>query len=1014
MVVQAMYNLKLGKPHVALKSIFVLAALLFLSIPAVALPVTKQLKACRLDIWGVRDGMPGYDITSLAQTPDGFVWIGTTQGLLRFDGVSFTDFNHTNVAGLTNDTIRSLYVSHAGQLCVGAESCGYGRLINGAFIRGKYAYAEWNATRYMNESSDGSLWIGFHNVDRHIILRENAAGATEIPATGLYLTGIVPFTGHSLLASTIYGGLYIVSPDGHATPYSKPPAGGINDFTGLTRTQGGDIWCATDSNGLFRLRNGNWTRYDVSNGLPSNSIHCMFADREGRLWVGTNHGVGYLGRHGFESFGLADGLAVDDVSAITEDHEGNLWVATGTSLNRFADNAAIPVSIGPRDEADINGVNQGRPGHLLCSSRSGLWDVLANDCQVVTRLADFEVKATIEDRSGDLISWWYDKQSARHIGRLQHGVWQTQPIDFSPVKLIESGDGVDVYGENCEFLHVTWGRKTAPVARLLNDAMIYDVEVDSNGVRWMGTTRGLVKVSNSRADVVDIGLPAGTHVLSIDASKPGQLWLATDHGLARTDGHTCDLYTERDGLPSHDLLQIAVDRQGTVWVGGYFGVFAVPTNELAQKRSHRHGRLSPRIYTSADGVRSYPRVALPAMTSDGRIWFVGARGITMVDPAHIRHNPIAPPIAIEEALVNQTHVSSPSKVGPGAGTLFVHYSGLSFVQPEKVHFRYRLDGFDSTWTDAGTRRTVNYTNLPPGRYRFRVIACNEDNVWNMQGASLSFEIEPHFYQTLWWRLLVGLLVIAALYGAVLWRMRAIALRNRELELKVVERTAALTESNERLLDSQNEVEAQNEELQAMQIELEAQNDELTSTQKELYKANEHLANLATTDGLTGIKNNRAFRDDLHREWQRVSRTGDPFSVILLDVDKFKQYNDTYGHPEGDEVLKSVARILSEVARVSDVVARYGGEEFVIVAPETDASNALVLAERFRSALEAASWPLRQVTASFGVSTSSSLTEDTAQLIAQADAALYKSKEAGRNRVTHADQVAAKQPVEMKP
>ena len=1008
--------LKLGTPRLTTASwtwTFVLASLLVFVVPVAALPITKPLTACRLDTWGVRDGMPGYDITSLAQTPDGFVWIGTTQGLLRFDGVSFTVFNHENISGLTNDTIRSLYVSQTGELWVGAEFCGYGRLLNGAFLRGRYRYKEWNATTFMGESPDGSLWIGFHNVDRHIILRENAAGAAEIPASGLYLTGIVPLNEHSLLASTIYGGLYVVSPDGRATPFSNPPAPGINDFTALKRTVDGDIWCATDSNGLFRLRKGKWTHYDISSGLPSNSIHCLFTDREGRLWMGTNHGVGCLGQHGFETFGVADGLATDDVSAIAEDHEGNLWVATGTSLNRFAYNAVTPISIGRRDETDINSVSPGRTGSLLCSTRSGLWDLTASDCWPAKKLTDFETKAALQESNGDLISWWYDKKSQRHIGRLRSGLWETRELNFSPVKLIESGSGVDVYGENGEFLHVTWDHKLLLVTQLIKDAVVYDVESDSNGVRWIATTSGLVKVWNGRAGIVDIGLPAGTHVMSVDTSQPGRLWLATDHGLAETDGHTSELYNERNGLPSHDLLQIAVDRNGTVWVGGYFGVCAVRANELTRVRGHEQFRFKPRVYTSADGIRSYPRVALAAKTSDGKVWFVGARGITMVDPEHMRRNPIAPPVVVDDAIVNQTRVAVATRtvVHPGNGTLFVRYSGLSFVQPEKVTFRYRLDGFESNWTDAGTRRTVNYTNLPPGRYRFRVVACNEDNVWNTEGASLAFEIQPHFYQTLWWRVLVSILVISALYGVVLWRMRAIALRNRELEVKVVERTAALTESNQRLNETQIEIAAQNQELQSMQIELEAQNDELTKTQKDLSEANEHLATLATTDGLTGIKNNRAFRDELHRQWQRVSRTGDPFSIILLDVDKFKQYNDTYGHPEGDAVLKSVANILSEVARASDIVARYGGEEFVIIAPETDATNAVTIAERFRAALEAASWPLRQVTASFGVSTSSPLTEDTAQLISQADSALYKSKEAGRNRVTHIDELASKQPVQ---
>jgi diguanylate cyclase (GGDEF)-like protein len=287
---------------------------------------------------------------------------------------------------------------------------------------------------------------------------------------------------------------------------------------------------------------------------------------------------------------------------------------------------------------------------------------------------------------------------------------------------------------------------------------------------------------------------------------------------------------------------------------------------------------------------------------------------------------------------------------------------------------------------------------------------------------------PHFYQTLWFRLLLAALAVLAAIGLLIQRTRSVMLRARELEVKVAQRTAELIAANGQLTDfeeelrlqnvqlkdAQGSVEIQNEELHAMQAELMAQNDELQSVQAELEsqnqemletqdrltEANKQLEALATTDGLTGLFNHRMFHEQLEQEWSRHARYGTALSVILIDVDKFKLYNDSHGHPAGDDVLRKVAEVLQSTARRSDVVARYGGEEFVIIARETDIRAAVKLAERLRAAIEGVDWPLRSITASLGVSSADPSTTYPADLVAQADAALYRSKNAGRNRATH--------------
>ena len=317
--------------------------------------------------------------------------------------------------------------------------------------------------------------------------------------------------------------------------------------------------------------------------------------------------------------------------------------------------------------------------------------------------------------------------------------------------------------------------------------------------------------------------------------------------------------------------------------------------------------------------------------------------------------------------------------------------------------------------------------MPPGQYTFHVTACNNDGIWNSRGTSVTFELLPHFYQTTWFRAMIGVAVALLLAAIVVFRTRHIEVHARQLEIEVDERTSELVDTNRQLttvqdeLRSQNvqlhesraeviaqndelhamqtELMAQNEQLQSVQAELEAQNQELVETQDILAEANAKLEGLATTDGLTGLLNHRTFHEQLDREWGRAARYGTPLSLILLDVDRFKQFNDTFGHPAGDEVLRIVARTLKSSARQPDIIARYGGEEFVVIAPETDISQAAELADRLRVALESSEWQLRSVTGSFGVATVDTSTSSPAELISHADTALYRSKNAGRNRVS---------------
>ena len=1024
------------------KLIFFLLLLFATILPASAIAPSKQLALCRLDTWGIRDGLPGYDITALAQTPDGFLWIGTTQGLLRFDGTSFTVFDRHNVPGLTNTTIRGLGVDSSGNLLIGAEWCGYGRLIDGKYVRSEFPDEHWNATHIFHTSSDGSLWVGYQGYA--YVLRERAGIVQKITVpNGLNMSGIVDLPHDEVLISTIFGGLYVISPTGVVKPFVTSPAIADNDFTSMAQLADGSIWIGTDAHGMYRIDGGRSTHLTTDNGLASNTIHCLFVDSHKRLWIGTNDGIDSPLGSGFAHFSAGDGLGSDNVSSILEDREGDLWVASGLYLNRFAETKFTPVGFGKGMMDQIEQMSLSN-GALLCGTRNGLWSLPPSSNYEAIRLTDFRADGAVKLPNGDLIVWRKRDGSSSEIGTVRAGkLLSMKEVNYSPFLGIPDGKGVDIYGAMGWWQHFDidgQNNLSATSARRklfpgLDQVQIFDIKPVGDGSLWIGTDHGLARCSDGHAKLLTLALPADAHVLSIDATVPKQLWLATDKGLCRVDidaagANKVTIYTKRDGLPSDELLQVLRDDDGSLWVGGYFGIFDVRIFDIDAYDHGSSHTLILRTHGSSDGIRSYPRIGSPAKTRDGKLWFVGRRGLTEIDPRQMVENKLPPPVQIEEAIASGVTLrpGTQTRVAPGDGSFLVRYAGLSYVEPEQVRFKVRLEGFDQGWIDAGSKRVANYTNLPPGTYIFHVSACNNARVWNTTGATIKFVLLPHFYQTLWFRLILVALTVVAAIGLIILRTRNVVQRARELEAKVTQRSAELIDANSKLTDFEEElrlqnvqlkdaqasVEVQNEELHAMQAELVAQNDELQSvqaelesqnqemmeTQERLTEANKRLEALATTDGLTGLFNHRMFHEQLEQEWSRHARYGTALSVILIDVDKFKLYNDSHGHPAGDDVLRKVAEVLQSTARRSDVVARYGGEEFVIIARETDIRAAVKLAERLRAAIENVDWQLRPITASIGVSSADPSTTYPADLVAQADTALYRSKNGGRNRVTH--------------
>lgn len=997
------------------------AALLLISAPALSagprtfgIDSDRPLPQYRLDTWAVRDGLPSRVITAIAQTPDGFIWLGTPAGLIRFDGVTFDTYDDRNTPSLPGNNVTALLVARDGTLWVGLEWGGCGRFVDGRFIPVVPPEKHWALVKSIVQTDDGSIWIGGWG---DTPLRRVTPGGriygyrylgTPDPGPNAMLAD-----GNNVILGLPWTNPRLIHPNGSTQALWSKVNFGVT-CRSLARASDGAIWYATALSGAFRMKGSDVKHLTVLDGLPSSVVNTVYVDHRQSVWFGTSNGLCRWDGKSFEKFGKTDGLGSSTVGPIIEDNEANLWVGAGVDLNRFAATKLFPVTMAlGSDGAVLMSQAALAPAPDVgawCCTNKGFWHIdahstdhvvlggkLDEDAVGVASAPDGTEWIWTSPKSGDLQVWHVDMPLHGGKTRFLAGPIQMPKNEIPWVGVAESGHLIG-FGTKCVF-DIRAGKST--VITPFPGGYEFTAQQDRNGTIWIGDTNGLIRWKDGKATTFTEGLPPDTHVISVDVSDPNCLLLATDHGLGVFRGGRIGLVGASAGLPDVKLFQVLRDNSGRIWMGSHFGIFSVTASDVDAYLADRRRQVPFQGYAASDGIRSFPTIFSSLSTADGRLWFGGDDGVTIVKPDSFEFNPVVPPVSIETASIDGVDLPPGRKivVDPGVGQLSIRYSALSYVAPEKVRFRYKLDGLDQSWTDAGTRRIASYPYLSPGTYTFRVIACNNDGVWNNRGASVTFVLLPHYYQTAWFRalcVLIGVLLIAAVFRV---RFQQIVRQNAELEHKVVKRTAELSEARDTLAEQYDELENRASELEAMQAELEAQNEQLIETQDSLNEANAKLEELATTDGLTGLKNRRALQERMEVDWGRALRYDSPLSLIILDVDKFKSYNDTYGHPAGDEVLRSVGQILADHARETDFVARYGGEEFVVVAG-ADVEGAVSLAERFRTAIEEAEWPLRPVTASFGVATHARPGARTAaELLSMADSALYRSKQGGRNRVT---------------
>lgn len=965
---------------------------------ATALNPARSLTQYGHDIWQVEEGLPQNTVDAITQTRDGYLWLGTQRGLVRFNGSDFTIFEPDRTAGLRHSYVLALCEGRDGSLWVGTYGGGLSRLKDGTFTT--YTTASGlpdDTVRVLVEDREGALWIGTNGGG--VSRLKDGRFTTYTTADGLggnVVRAIVQDRTGDLWVGTSGGGLSVLR-QGSFTTYSTRN-GLPNDFVwALHEDHEGALWIATSA-GLCRYRAGSFTTYTTKDGLSENFTIAVLEDRDGNLWAGTTGGgLNRLTAGRFSSFTMREGLSNDAVTTLFEDREGSLWIGTdGGGLNRLRDGDVTTYGRAEGLSSDaVFSVFQDRDGNAWIGTNGQgldrLRDGAVRNFTVRDGLAHDVVGALCEDAEGNLWIGTSGGGLSRFDGRSFSTFFSKDGLGSDFIRALWPGrDGSLWIGTNGAGLTRLAGGAFARYSRGegLTNGTIRALWEDPSGTLWIGTNGGgLFRFQDGTFTAVTTAQGLSSNfVLSLCGDAEGTLWIGTHGGgLNRLKNGNIHAFGRPEGLPDDVIFAILEDSRGNLWMSSLSGIFRVSKAQLEEVANGRRKTVTPLAFGKADGMKTTECTGGSQPSGwrmrDGRLWFRTLKGVAVIDPARVNPVQDPPPVFIDQLKVDTTPVEIRSGVSlpAGSGQLEFHYNTVSLLHFKKVKFKYRLAGFDNDWVQAGNRRTAYYTKLPHGTYAFEVTTSRNDGPWNGKVAVLTFSLAPRFFETPWFIALCIAAVLLAGLGAHRLRVRQIAARNAELAAQVTDRTAELEEANALL----------------------------SERSRELEEANRRLELLSTIDSLTEAANRRQFDHVLDAEWRRCARTGLPLALLMLDIDHFKPFNDGYGHVTGDVCLKKVAGVLRRlVQRAGELVARYGGEEFAVLLPGSDAPHARELAETMRLEVELLAIPHAHskvapvVTISAGVAAMIPIYGNTpGELVAASDRALYQAKQTGRNRVS---------------
>lgn len=879
----------------------------------------KALTQYALRHWDNDNGLPSLTITAIEQTPDGYLWLSTFSGLVRFDGVTFTTFNPKNTKEITVNALAALCVDDDGNLWVGSEGGGLLRYRKGKFR--VFTTADGlvsNTVSSLSKDKNGTLWVGTTKGLQQVPLSQQTnlsqqTDSVRIASTVLFRGEVVqkvlsdarkrlwvvvrnqgvfmmegsrthelkqeypdlPFIGVTDIAEAPDSTLWMTTLDKGLLYYNNAGAA-LWENTASERIEGngyalradkhGTLWIST-SQALYRLYQGQVSSIKHDKRL----LNARFLeDREGNLWVGTYRtGLSCLSNGKFTTYTETEGLADDAVHCVIQDTDGSMWIGTENGLNHFRDGhfTTLNAAKGQLPNKTVRDVCRNTLDNLLWIATNG---GLAR----------------------------YDGRSIQTFS-VQHG------LSNGRVRCLLAGADGSLWAGTESGLNMitpTTFRSNTPPRVYLAKEFIHAIHQDRSGTIWVGTNgNGLFAINGDSVRNYSKGFGLSNKIFGICEDSDGIFWLATDNGLCRFHNGIITSYSEDTGfIAVSNTGQLIEDNIGGLWTltnGKFIRIEKKQLNDFAAGKLHT---ISPTLYDKFDGIRLSSKASNSrnCRASDGKIWIPTAGGILVVTPSDIPLNPFVPSVIIESIVLDDSiinHYSIPAedvmRVAAGVKKFAFTFTSLSFIAPERMRFRVQLEGFDDAPFEVGkNKRSVEYTNLERGKtYQFRVTASNNDGVWNDRPAFINLYLEPFFWETRWFWGLCLVAVGGIAYQGFQWRVRRLRAKAKVLQQMVAARTHELEQANEEI---RRQVEIQGQ--QAQEIEL---------ANTALQEKNQMLEHLNTEKNeFLGI----AAHD-----------MKSPLAGMMMNVGLMRRH---YDKMSTEELMKQFTSLEQTIRRMSDIIS----------------------------------------------------------------------------------------------
>ncbi len=772
---------------------FTLIGVLLDAPEAWALDPNRAITQYVRDMWLRNDGLPDGEINAIAQTADGYLWLGTRRGLVRFDGNRFRVFTSADTPAMSSSNVWGLAPAADGGLWFTTfggvvHRSGDGHL---AVYDAKQGLHVPN-TMTVAETPGGCVWVGLGQ-GGITCLKDGRFTQRPIQPQPVMVRAFAQSASGVLWAATPQG---IIRVQGETSRYYGQPQGLASvDTSAICVDRHGTVWAGTRA-GLAKLEGERFRMFTVADGLSDDRVRAVLADRDDNLWIGTQNGLNRLTRGRIGALSREGGLSDNIVLALAEDREGSIWVGTSAGLNRLRAGVFTPVG---RPEGlpneDVRVVCAGKSGLYTITNEQGLLEVLPNGgvrVVVARESFPFQVGSVLEGPDGSL---WIGGPGV--VYRLRDGKIERVPIAEGSItpQFVDAGGPVVIQARP-DGLRQVWRVSQGTPVPLLPSPLrgVSRVRADAKGVLWLNTADGILRkaASGDRLFGPADGL-SDPVITGLDVDPEGDVWIGMRSSLVRIRGERVFAFSARHGVPAEAPSHMRSDGLGHLWVAWDGGIFRVPITELDEVAGGREKAVTVSPYGTADGLRSITVSWVTGGSSrgpDGRLWFATSRGLVSVDPAAVKRNEVPPRVYVEDLVGDGTPVVG-GRIPAGTDRIEIRYTGLSFLAPHQVQFQYRLDGHDRDWVDGGTRRVAYYNGLRPRKYVFHVKAANADGVWSQGEAALAFELLPTWYQTWVFYGLCLLAMGAGAYGIYFWRMSQVRDRARELARRVEERTADL-------------------------------------------------------------------------------------------------------------------------------------------------------------------------------------------------------------------------------